>query len=272
MQLNIILTSSEHAFPYRLGDPRLGFDIRDLTGFIFDGEVPPNKMYELLTTKWGVGHNLAAALIDYYGGHIYDILGKLEELNSKGDWFIPRSQMQADGVMKCLRFDGNIRHMRELLTQIAEKGFAPISDREDREAEVITKHDVGGLVQRELAKVIGLPHDVWVYEEDLGLIPSKQSIRSVIAEVLLKNPEFLEDNARVVSTGVASDLKSLSSIDEQLIELTKEIKEVEAEIRASTFPEERMQLRNKEERLRIKEEQLREERLILLRRQDGSNE
>jgi hypothetical protein len=35
--------------------------------FIFAGEVPPNKMYELLTTWWGVGHNLAVALIDLYG-------------------------------------------------------------------------------------------------------------------------------------------------------------------------------------------------------------
>ena len=48
----------------------------------------------------------------------------------------------------------------------------------------------------------------------IGLIPSKQSIRLVIAEVLRSNPEFFEDNARVVSTGVVSDLKSLSSIDE----------------------------------------------------------
>ena len=60
----------------------------DLTGFIFAGEVPPYKMYELLTTRWGVGHNLAVALIDHYGGHIYSTLLKLEELNSIGDHFI----------------------------------------------------------------------------------------------------------------------------------------------------------------------------------------
>jgi U3 small nucleolar ribonucleoprotein component len=57
-----------------------------------------------------------------------------------------------------------------------------------------------------------------------------------IARVLLNNPAFLEDNARVVSTGVASDLKSLSSIDEQLIELAKEIREIEAEMKASSDP------------------------------------
>jgi hypothetical protein len=158
--------------------------MRDLTGFIFPGEVPPDKMYELLTTRWGVGHNLAVALIDLYGGHMYDLLTKLEELNRIGDSFIPGSTMQAIDVVRCLDFDGDKRHMRELLTQIAEKGFAPISDKEDCEAEVISKNNVGGLVQPGSAKIIGLPHDVWVGEGTLGLIPSTQALRLEIAEVL----------------------------------------------------------------------------------------
>jgi septal ring factor EnvC (AmiA/AmiB activator) len=75
-------------------------------------------------------------------------------------------------------------------------------------------------------------------------------------------------------------LKSLSSIDEQLIELAKNLKEIEVEIKASSDPEERQQLRNKGEQLRTKKKQLRNEkwqlrkrRPILLRRhrQDGSN-
>ena len=111
-------------------------------------------MYELLTTWWGVGHNLAVALIDIYGGHIYDVLRKLLELNSKEDSFIPGSTMQANDVMRCLDFDGNRQHMRELLTQIAEKEFAPTRNKNDREAEVISKYNVGGLVQRESAEII----------------------------------------------------------------------------------------------------------------------
>ena len=267
----MIFASSEHAFPYRLGDPRLGFNTVDLTGFIFAGEVPPNKMYELLTTRWNVGHNLAVTLIDHYGGHIYDILLQLKELNAKGETYCSGSQMQADSVLKCLKFDGDKAHMRELLTQIAENGFAPLSDKDDREAEVISKYNVGGLVQKGMATVIGLPDDVWVGKRKIGIVPTKQSIRLVIAEVLHDFPGLLEDNARVVSTGVVSDLKSLSPTDEQLIELTKEIEEIKAEIKASIDPEEKKQLRKKEEQLRKKEEQLREKELILLRRQDGSD-
>ena len=72
-----------------------------------------------------------------------------------------------------------------LLTQIAENGFAPISDREDPVAEVISKYNVGGLVQLEKSTVVRLPPDAWG-EHDMGLVPSGQSIRLVIAKMLVK--------------------------------------------------------------------------------------
>jgi hypothetical protein len=49
-------------------------------------------MYELLTTQWGVRPNLAVALIDLYGGHIYDITAHLNELNEHKGTYIPGSQ------------------------------------------------------------------------------------------------------------------------------------------------------------------------------------
>jgi hypothetical protein len=112
-------------------------------------------------------------------------------LNSKGETFRPGSQMQADSVQMCLDFDGNKLRMRELLTQITVNGFAPITKKTDREAEVISKYNVGELVQFEKATVIGLPDAVWG-KDKIGLIPSKLSIRLVVAEVL-------EDDPRVVS-------------------------------------------------------------------------
>ena len=261
MQANIILASSEHSFPYRLGNSRLGFNTADLTQFIYAGEVPPDKMYELLTTKWGIGHNLAVTLIDHYGGHVYDTLLKLKELNSMGDSFEPGIQMQADSVLKCLKFDGDKPHMRELLTQIAEKGFAPLKDKEDREAEIISKNNVGGQVQKDRAMVIGFPADKWG-KYKMGLIPSKQSIRLVIAEVLEKNSvlEAAKPQATV-----------MSPTDKEISRVEIKIEKVEAEIEKSTDLEEKKLLRKKEELLRKKEELLREERLILLRRQDSSN-
>jgi hypothetical protein len=255
----------------------------DLTEFIFAVEVPPDKIFELLTTRWGVGRNLAATLIDCYGGHVYDIFLKLKELNSMGDSFVAGIQMHANNVQMCLDFDGDKLRMRELLTQIAVNGFAPIKKLTDREAEIISKNNVGGLVQKDRAMVIGFPAEVWG-KYVMGLIPSKQSIRLVIAKVLEDNP-VLADGPRAVKTGVVDDLKSpsppdkeISKVEIKIEEVEAEIKAVVAEIKASTDPEEKKQLRKKEEKLREEKwqlrkekEQLREERLIFLRRQDGSD-
>jgi hypothetical protein len=183
----VILTSSEHSFPYRLCHERLHFNTTDVTELLFAGEIPPDKMYELLTTQWGVRHNLAVALIDLYGGHIYDISTHLNELNKHKGTYIPGSQRQFDDVLNCLKLNGDKKRMRELLAQIAENGFAPINDKTDPVAEFISRHNVGGLVQRRQATVIGFPDDVWG-EHKIGLIPSKQSIRLVIAEVLEMHP------------------------------------------------------------------------------------
>ena len=51
MQLNAILVSSDHLFPYRLRHPKLKFKLTNFNSFIYAGEVPPIDMYELLTVK-----------------------------------------------------------------------------------------------------------------------------------------------------------------------------------------------------------------------------
>ena len=84
-----------------LDEARLKFKTVDITDFIFAGEVPPYKMYELLTTRWGVGHNLAVTLIDHYGGHIYNIVSQLEYLDRQGEDFVTTSEAQTDGVQMC---------------------------------------------------------------------------------------------------------------------------------------------------------------------------
>ena len=71
-KLNVILVSSEHSYPFCLVDKRLGFNLEDLSGYIFSSELPPKDMYELLTTRWGIKHDLALQLLSIYGGHIYD--------------------------------------------------------------------------------------------------------------------------------------------------------------------------------------------------------
>jgi uncharacterized protein involved in exopolysaccharide biosynthesis len=92
----------------------------------------------------------------------------------------------------------------------------------------------------------------------------------VIAKVLEDNP-LLEDSPRAVGTELVEGSKGLSAIDEELVKLASNIEDVEAEIKASTDPDEKKLLRKKEEQLRKEKEQLRDKELILLRRQDGSD-
>jgi hypothetical protein len=67
--------------------------------------------------------------------------------------------LQAQSVVEFMKFDGGKAHMRALLSQITEDGFAPLKDMNDREAEVISRHNVGVMVLHKSATVIGLPDD-----------------------------------------------------------------------------------------------------------------
>ena len=158
-----------------------------------------------------------------------------------------------------MKINGDEKRIRELLTQIAEKGFAPLNNLEDPEAADISRHDVGGVVQRGQATVIGLPAHVWG-ENTICLVASVQSIRLMIADVLHDHPELLADSAKADSTGVVYDFLKYRAIDEQLIGPTAKIEEVEFDIKASSDPDERMRLGKMEEQLRIEKEQLRKKK------------
>ena len=104
-QLNVILVSSEHAFPYGLQDPQINFNLGDFNGYIYAGEVPPKDMYDLLTVKWGIEPNVAIALISIYGGHIYDMkeaLFRLCEQKERFRQFLDSNR--SNNVLKCLKW------------------------------------------------------------------------------------------------------------------------------------------------------------------------
>ena len=188
LQLNVILVSSEHSFPFRLTDPRLGFNLDNFNGYIYAGEVSPKDMYELLTEKWGVESNLAVALIDHYGGHIYDVYLALTRLFYDKEGFKLMDSNLSDEVDLCLKWkgesEGDRDRMRDALRQLATTGFYPIEERTDPVARVISENNVGGVVKLS-SKIIGLRPDVWKSTKlKNGIVPSKQAMRLAIAEVL----------------------------------------------------------------------------------------
>ena len=185
----MILVSSEHSFPYRLLDPKLDFNLENFNGYIYAGEVPPKDMYELLTTKWGIESEVALALINIYGGHIYDMQNALSRLDLDKEKFRCFFDSNlSDNVLRCLKWkfedDADKKRMRDTLRQLAETGFVPLMKINDPVAKVISLNNVGRVVKKS-GIVVGLRTEVWEQTKfENGIVPSKQSMRLVIAERL----------------------------------------------------------------------------------------
>ena len=189
--MNVILVSSDHDFPFQLVEQEeLGFSIQNLNEFIFVSEVSSKDMYQLLTSKWGVGDRLAVTLIDHYGGNIWDVYRALIRLKNEREEFHAFDSRTSNQVIECLHWKGNqdSDHLKmvEYLRQLAVTGFCPIEDSDDPIAKVISAHNVGGVVMRG-AVIIGLPNEVWTSTDcEDGIVPSKQSVRLAIAEQLMR--------------------------------------------------------------------------------------
>ena len=190
--------------------------MEDFTEIIFAGEVPPDQMYKLLTDKWGVGENLAFALMNHFGGHIYDTYRAIEELSLMKEKFIPGyvyGPEPSTNIDSCLYSDCSNKkwsdekklQMIQVLTGLAIKGFCPILGEENKENEVFRKlslKNIGGVVSKN-GLIVGLNKEVWkgkyfklfinIYldykdtqDTQYGIIPCKQSRRLLIARELAR--------------------------------------------------------------------------------------
>jgi len=173
-------------FPFRLADPRLGFNLKDINEFLFAGEVPPNEMIKLLTEEWGLRENLALAVINLYGGHIWDIYQALLRLRKLKQDFFPFDAIVSANIAKCFKENIDKTVLISILKLLAETGFFPLNDRESLEAEAISRHNVAGVVMQSSLNV-GLPNSVWDGGCKYGLVPATQSTRLLIAEYLVDN-------------------------------------------------------------------------------------
>ena len=186
LQINVILVSSEHVFPFRLADPKLGFNLEDITEFLFAGEVPPNEMYKLLTQEWKLSENLSLALISLYGGHIYNIYKALMRLRKMKSRFYPFEATLSSNIAKCFKKEVDKEILVSTLKSLSETGFSPLVDIDESVAEVLSRHNVAGVVIKSSLN-IGLPDSVWSDGCKYGLVPTSQSTRLLIAEYLFNN-------------------------------------------------------------------------------------
>jgi len=99
----------------------------------------------------------------------------------------------SDGVNKCLSAArcgsgvAKVEGLEDVLRELAERGFASVSDREDPRAEIVSKNNVGGVVPRG-ASAPGLPPAAWATGSDFVLAASSQSMRLPLARTLSRAP------------------------------------------------------------------------------------
>lgn len=160
--------------------------MKDINKFIYAGEVPPDEMFKLLTQEWKLKENLALSIIDLYGGHIWDVYQALMRLRERKEDFVLFDGNLSANIANCFKSKIEKDEMIRTLRILAETGFVPLKERDDPVAEVMSLHNVGGVVT-EIALNIGLPTSVWKDGCKFGLVPASQSTRLVIAEYLAKN-------------------------------------------------------------------------------------
>jgi hypothetical protein len=200
-RMNVILVSTEHAYPYRL--ERQGFNLLNVDMPIFAGEIPPKEMWKLLVNaKYeegdhkgkviiGMGPHLAELCLAAFGGHFMIVQQAIRYLSLEQDKaelssFLPDLRSE---IIKCLKTNNE---SRPLLEAMAKDGVAPIEEIEDSAAELISKEKVGGVVTQN-AVCIGISETKWERTEFTNaVIPSSQCVRLRIAQVLLTRPLKIE--------------------------------------------------------------------------------
>lgn len=200
-RVNVFLASSEYAEPYRL--TALGNRNDHFTRMVLVPEVPPKEMRELLERKWGMGPNLASAIMAVWGGHVWAVCEGISMLLETKDEFAAIDNLVAfsagakDGASQCLVADTGapeelaamtpegrtLTGMRDLLRDIAVTGYAPLESRRDPRAELVGRLNVGGLAIRGTLAP-GVPRAAWAGSHESIVVATNQAMRLLLATEL----------------------------------------------------------------------------------------
>jgi hypothetical protein len=196
VKLDVIMASSEYAYPYLL--ERNGLNLNDISAVLFAGEIPPKSMWELLVTKKkkigssnqpviGMGKNLARLLIASYGGHFLRMSLALESLTTEQEHFT--IDMSLNPIFENITtvLERYPRKGSMYLWQMAECGFS-VAKTTDRVVEMIVRSNIGGIITKQNSKVVGLPTTIWK-QGVTGLVPTSESARNVIAIIVVRFEE-----------------------------------------------------------------------------------
>ena len=133
-----------------------------------------------------MGENLALAVVDIYGGHIWSAFNAIRELRVKtgveNDDDFGLSDVSSS-VYDCLHL--NDSDLNASLTELAKTGFSPHVSRDSRISREISERNIGGIVKKG-SFISGFDKRLWIgTRTDYGLVPSRQAARLAIAKNLV---------------------------------------------------------------------------------------
>ena len=180
--INVLLVTSEYAYPYRLRHGGF-FSPSNLSEVFIASEVPPAPMRALLTAKWGLGPCLSDVLLAYCGGHVHLAANALALLSQRLDTFrveelAPEGDLGA--IAWCLEEGGGA--MERMLRQLAGSGFAPVAYEGDACAQALARANLGGLVGTSAAAP-GLPAELRA-GSNFGVVAASHFTRHLIVKAL----------------------------------------------------------------------------------------
>lgn len=180
--INVLLVTSDHAYPYRLRHDGF-FTPSNLSEVFIACEVPPAPMRTLLTTKWGLGPRLSDVLLAYCGGHVHLAANALGTLSQRLDTFRVEElapEGEAGAISRCLEEGGGT--MEGVLREVAVTGFAPVAHEGDACAQALARANLGGLVGASAAAP-GIPAEART-RSGFGIVPASHFTRHLIAKEL----------------------------------------------------------------------------------------
>ena len=175
-------------------------------------EVPPAEMLDMLRREWGCGPALAAGLAAVYGGNVWRASLALGDLSREKAAFRALSALASgaiDGAAECIAAARSRRPemagLEDMLRSIADRGYAAIDRRSDPRAELVSAHNVGGVVSV-IASAPGIPPEAWDGGAKAVLEASSQSMRLLLAKMLESAPP-----ADAASSAAAQPPRGLAS-------------------------------------------------------------
>lgn len=151
-------------------------------------------MFELFTAEWGMRENMALAMVDFYGGHVWSAFNAIKKLLRHKDFNRDDFGLSddSDAVFECISESKRVKpkskffhcDMTKHLTELAKSGFSPLPKRNTQQAQEISELNLGGVI-RKGSLVLGFDDGMWNGSDSkFGLVPSRQSTRLAIAEKL----------------------------------------------------------------------------------------